>query len=415
MKKIMMSVGVTTLLIASACDADETIVSNGGEGDTPEADVNSDEEVEPEEVIEAQGTEVVNIGYSGPLSGAAAFYGDNTLSGLSVAVNEVNKAGGFEVGGEMYSFNLVSLDDQYLPNEAGVNARRLSQEYDTPIVYIPHSGGIYASQVFNEDEQFMIGAYSSEPDLTDQGNDLTWRIPPTYDLYARPFSEYAMERFGNQLAMLPPSTQYGMDWAEELGPLWEEMGGEIVYDGSIDFSRETDFFTTITNALSDDPDVLFVGGSSEPTAQVMQQARELGFEGGFIVMDQAKIDEIERIIGEGSEEVIEGAVGVPPLIYDVHDGNQIFIDDYQEEIGREPGSEAGYHYLSIMILKEAMIAAGTVEDATEIMASLNDGLNNVPSEQLVYRVTDIDELGGMNTELRFSYVEDGEILIVDPE
>ncbi|WP_152550094.1 ABC transporter substrate-binding protein [Geomicrobium sp. JCM 19039] len=261
----------------------------------------------------------------------------------------------------------------------------------------------------------MIGAYSSEPDLTDQGNDLTWRIPPTYDLYARPFSEYAMERFGTQLAMLPPSTQYGMDWAEELGPLWEEMGGEIVYDGSIDFSRETDFFTTITNALSDDPDVLFVGGSSEPTAQVMQQARELGFEGGFIVMDQAKIDEIERIIGEGSEEVIEGAVGVPPLIYDVHDGNQIFIDDYQEEIGREPGSEAGYHYLSIMILKEAMIAAGTVEDSTEIMASLNDGLNNVPAEQLVYRVTDIDELGGMNTELRFSYVEDGEILIVDPE
>ncbi|WP_152550093.1 hypothetical protein [Geomicrobium sp. JCM 19039] len=108
MKKIMMSVGVTTLLIASACDADETIVSNGGEGDTPEADVNPDEEVEPEEVIEAQGTEVVNIGYSGPLSGAAAFYGDNTLSGLSVAVNEVNEAGGFEVGGEMYSFNLIS-------------------------------------------------------------------------------------------------------------------------------------------------------------------------------------------------------------------------------------------------------------------------------------------------------------------
>lgn len=220
MKKIMMSVGVTTLLIASACDADETIVSNGGEGDTPEADVNPDEEVEPEEVIEAQGTEVVNIGYSGPLSGAAAFYGDNTLSGLSVAVNEVNKAGGFEVGGEMYSFNLVSLDDQYLPNEAGVNARRLSQEYDTPIVYIPHSGGIYASQVFNEDEQFMIGAYSSEPDLTDQGNDLTWRIPPTYDLYARPFSEYAMERFGNQLAMLPPSTS--MEWTGQRS--WDRYG-----------------------------------------------------------------------------------------------------------------------------------------------------------------------------------------------
>ncbi len=41
--------------------------------------------------------EVVNIGFSGPLSGGAAQYGKNTLDGLKFAIDELN-ATGFEVG-----------------------------------------------------------------------------------------------------------------------------------------------------------------------------------------------------------------------------------------------------------------------------------------------------------------------------
>ena len=64
--------------------------------------------------------------------------------------------------------NLVSLDDKYLPNETGANAKRLVQENKTPIIFVPHSGGIFATQVFNEQDKFIIGAYSSEPKITDK-------------------------------------------------------------------------------------------------------------------------------------------------------------------------------------------------------------------------------------------------------
>jgi branched-chain amino acid transport system substrate-binding protein len=40
------------------------------------------------------------IGYSGPLSGPAAFYGEETLNGLTLAVEDINEAGGFEVDGQ---------------------------------------------------------------------------------------------------------------------------------------------------------------------------------------------------------------------------------------------------------------------------------------------------------------------------
>lgn len=37
---------------------------------------------------------VVSIGYSGPLSGGAAFYGKDVQTGLDMAIDEINKAGG---------------------------------------------------------------------------------------------------------------------------------------------------------------------------------------------------------------------------------------------------------------------------------------------------------------------------------
>jgi branched-chain amino acid transport system substrate-binding protein len=47
------------------------------------------------------GRDVVNIGYSGPLSGGAANYGRNVQSGLQLAVAELNEAGGLEIRGCM--------------------------------------------------------------------------------------------------------------------------------------------------------------------------------------------------------------------------------------------------------------------------------------------------------------------------
>lgn len=205
----------------------------------------------------------VTIGYSGPLSGPAATYGEETLKGLEMAVEDINEEGGIEVDGQNYTFAVSTLDDKYLPNETAANAKRLVQEEDAKFVYSPHSGGIYAMQVFNEMEDFVIMGYTSEPGVTDQGNSLNVRIPPRYDQYLEPFTEYEMERFGEKIAFLPTASQYGKDWSEMLQPVWEEKGGEVVFNESIDFSKDTDFQTIVANALEQDPDVMFIGGPSE--------------------------------------------------------------------------------------------------------------------------------------------------------
>ncbi|MRG85968.1 ABC transporter substrate-binding protein [Salinibacillus xinjiangensis] len=393
MRKALYLMGLITLMfmLAACSESNET-----GGGDNGESGNSG-----------GQSEGVVNIGYSGPLSGPAAYYGENTLSGLEMAVEEINEEG-FEVDGTTYKINLETLDDQYLPNETAANAKRLKQEHDTPIIFTPHSGGIAALQVFNEQEEFIVAAYSSEPAITEAGNSLTVRIPPNYEGYLEPFTNYQMERFGPKLAALPPVTQYGQDWAEALIPHWEEQGGEVVYNSSIDFSKDTDFFTMLTNALEADPDVLFIGGPSEPTAKVAQQARELGFEGGFMVMDQAKLDEMKAVMG-GSYEPLEGAIGTMPLVNADYPGSADFVEKYRATHDKDPGSEAGFHYLSMYVFVEAMKASGTVDDAKAIHEHIQDGLDALPDDKKVYEIPSIGENGGFEINTSVAAVEDGQI------
>lgn len=356
-------------------------------------------------------TGTVNIGYSGPLSGPAAYYGERTLNGVKMAAEEINNSGGFEVNGKTYKLNIVSLDDKYLPNETAANAKRLVQEHQTPIIFTPHSGGVMALQVFNQTDNFIIAAYTSEPKITQTGNKLTVRIPPRYDGYIPTFTDYAMKRFGKKLAALPTATQYGKDWTEKLLPYWEKQGGEVVYKSSIDFTKDTDFFTIVTNALKEKPDVLFIGGPSEPTAKVVKQARELGFKGGFIIMDQAKLDEMQRTIG--SYEILEGSIGVMPLIHSDQPGAPEFAEKYRTKFNAEASSESGYNYLALYAFVEAMKAAGTVDDPMAIREHLNEGLKNIPKEKQVYVVPSVGDDGGFESEIVVAAVENGKVVPIE--
>ncbi|WP_068673289.1 ABC transporter substrate-binding protein [Oceanobacillus sp. Castelsardo] len=381
-------------------------VSNNESTDKESTDAKvSDVEVKSPEVNE--GEKIVEIGYSGPLSGPGAQYGLNVLNGLEMAANEINESG-FEVNGTTYKLEIVALDDKYMPNETGVNVKRMISENDPVAVWIPHSGGVFATQVYNEQDDFIIMAYTSEPRQYEQGNKLMIGIPPKYNIWSEPYSNYMIENFGTKMALLPTNSQYGKDWSESIVPVWEEKGGEIVYDSEIDFAKETDYFTIMTNALAKDPDVLFIGGPSEPTALVIKQAKELGFEGGFMIMDQAKLEEMSGFL-EGYE-MLNGSIGSLPIENLNTDASTTFVETYKE-LYNEPyaTSETALNYQTLYVLVEAMKAAGTVDDREAIMKAVNEGIQNLTEEELVLPLKGIAEDGALQWEYDAGIVENGEV------
>lgn len=395
---VFLTFGLIACMDVSQGDSTKNEGGDGGEA----------EEVETVEPETEGDEEIVEIGFSGPLSGSGAQYGMNIINGMNMAANEINKTG-FEVDGTTYKIEIVALDDEYLPNETGVNVKRMVSEDGPPAILIPHSGGVLATQEFNEEDDVMIMAYTSEAMIYEQENDLMLGIPPKYSIYPETFSEYMQDNFGDKMAVLPTNSEFGMDWKETIIPLWEEKGGEIVYDTDIDFSKETDYFTVVTNALDKDPDVLFVGGPSEPTSLVIDQARDLGFEGGFMIMDQAKMEEMSGFLG--GYEKLDGSVGVLPIEEEDSETTDTFVKNYKNTYDEEfATSESGLNYQSIYLLVEAMKAAGTVDDSKAIMDAVEEGIENYPKENEVLNILGIKEDGNLQYDIDAGAVEDGEVV-----
>ena len=352
--------------------------------------------------------DTVKIGFTGPLSGGAALYGKNVVNGMEMAIKEINAAG-LEVAGKKVKLELVALDDKYAPAEAAINARRLVQQYQSPAVFVPHSGGIYAMQAFNEQEKFIVMAYSSTPKITETGNKLTIRIPPTFNSYIEPFTNYEMKKFGKKVGMLPGDHEYAKNWTQLFGPAWEKAGGTIASNNPMSYNRSADFYSGVSRVLAEKPDVLFVGGPSEPTALVVKQARELGFKGGFLIMDQAKLDEMAKVTGGLAP--LEGSIGVLPVSYDERVGPKTFAAAYRKAYGadKDPTTESSYNYTLTHALASAMKLAGTTTDAAAIRAKIGEALTKMPTDINAGGFKGVDAVGGTIVDPLVATVEGGKI------
>lgn len=355
----------------------------------------------------ATAQEVVKIGYSGPLSGGAALYGKNVLTGMEMAANEIN-AKGLEVAGKKYKLEIVSFDDKYNPSETAINVQRLVQQHQTAAVLVPHSGGIFAVQAFNEKSNVLLLAYTSLAQVTARGNKLSVRIPPDFAGYVDPFIKTMMSKYGKNLAIANADHDYAKAWTAVFKPAWEAAGGKVVAENPMSYNKATDFYSGVSRVMQGKPDVMFIGGASEPTALVVKQARELGFKGGFVIIDQAKMDEMSKVIG--GYEALEGSIGVMPLIADERPDAKAFVERFRKlNPGRDPSSEISYNYSAVHATATAMKLAGTVKDAAAIRAQMDKAFKTLPAEYNPSDIDGVDEKGGSLANTYIATVENGKV------
>ncbi|WP_425145539.1 ABC transporter substrate-binding protein [Deinococcus sp.] len=354
-------------------------------------------------LLGAASAKVVNIGYSGPLSGGAAGYGKDVQSGLLMAIDEINAAGGVTVKGEKVTFNLVSLDDRYLPNETATNVKRLTSQ-GISTIFVPHAGGILTVQpLTKQDPNFLLVAYSSEPKILEANNPLTFMLPPRYDNYVAPFVKQEMTTFGKKLGLVGTTSAYGKAWAGVVSAEWQKQGGTLGTDNGVDYGTTVDYSSAVTKALAEKPDVLFIGGPSQPTALVVKAAREQGFKGGFIVMDQAKFEQMNQVV---PQSYLNGAVGVLPVAQ--FPGTQVFVAQYSRKYKKIPTSEAALNYMGVNIVVSAMVAAGSTDDAQAIRAKLTSAALSLPRGKTIFKINGVTTAGHVDADVLAAYVKDGQ-------
>jgi len=320
-------------------------------------------------VVPAWGADVVKIGFSGPLSGGAAKYGKNCEAGMIMAIEEINAKGGITVAGKNYKIELVSLDDRYKPDLTVQNARRMISLDKISTVFCPHSGGILAMMNFNEKDGFLVMGYSTHPKIVEMGNKLIIRLPPDIRAYASAFSDKAKERGVKKVAAIPGVHEYAKIWMDIFHEEWPKRGGVVTDVSPADYMKETDFYTHLTKVIAGKPDAILLIGASEPSALIVKQARELGFQGRFILAEQAKLDEMVKVV---PVEKLEGTIAVTPLAHRPVRDAPAFAKAYQKRFGEAEVStfEAGSHYETTYILAYGMEIAGTTSDVQKIRGAI---------------------------------------------
>ena len=91
--------------------------------------------------VDAQ--QVLKIGEIEAQTGALNTYGWMSAQGMRMAVDEINKAGGFEVAGKKYKLELVNPDTQGNPQQALIELKKMLEQDHVKYVFGPFLTNVY--------------------------------------------------------------------------------------------------------------------------------------------------------------------------------------------------------------------------------------------------------------------------------
>jgi branched-chain amino acid transport system substrate-binding protein len=74
---------------------------------------------------------------------ATAAEAQNVVQGTALAVDEINKAGGFPVGDKTYTLQLIALDTRGEPKEAFVQLKRLVEVDGVKYIFGPFLSNVF--------------------------------------------------------------------------------------------------------------------------------------------------------------------------------------------------------------------------------------------------------------------------------
>ncbi|WP_054029972.1 ABC transporter substrate-binding protein [Desulfatitalea tepidiphila] len=314
----------------------------------------------------------VVIGFTGPLSGPGAGYGRDNLNGLLMAADDINKAGGLTIKGKKYKVKIESYDDMIDPTAAVNNARRLAARSGAVVIFNPVFNTIAPLMQINEQpgSEFLMMAYSSTPKIEEIPNKLASSIPPPFTAYVQAFADTAWQMGWRKGAMMVTLGAYGDEWREAWKHHWTEKGGEILADKPANYYTETDFSAQLSAVLATNPEYLLIGGPSEPTGLVIEQARNLGFKGGFVLVDQAKMDYVADVVFKGDLSKMDSVIGVCRVLDLPSPVIKKFNTEYETKYKVHNTFEAMLNYSAVHIIFAAMEKAGTIDDPRAIKAAI---------------------------------------------
>lgn len=306
-------------------------------------------------------TPVIKVGLNVPITGDIPKVGEGSKFAAQLWLEDINKAGGLEVGGKKYPVELV-IEDNESKAESAVKAQTKMITEDEVIAIVgpqASSQAIPAGGVAQNYETPMISPWSTNPNTT-KGRPYVFR-----GCFLDPFqgpvvANFVKDQFGFQKAavLFDVASDYPKGLAEVFKQAWEKLNGAgsvVAYESFT--TKDTDFSSQLTKIINSGADFLFTPQYYNEVALIVKQAHELGWNKPIVGSDSWGSAETVNLCGKdcyglyfSTHFAAAGAEG----------DTKVFIDRYKKAYGYVPDDVAALTWDSLRLVQQAIQDAGTV-------------------------------------------------------
>lgn len=223
---------------------------------------------------------VIKVGINYELSGEVASYGQSSVDGIKLAIDEINAAGG--INGKL--IKLVEYDNKSDKAEATTLATKLMTRDKVVAVMGPATSGAFKATipVANENKVPVISGSATTDDVTVDANgvkEYAFRICFNDSYQGTAMGQYALNNLSKSKAVIimDSSSDYAKGLAENFKKAFAAGGGTIVAEEAY-VEGDTDFNAIITKIKGSDFDVIFIPGYYQEAGLIIKQAREQGID-----------------------------------------------------------------------------------------------------------------------------------------
>ena len=345
----------------------------------------------------------VLVGMYGSLTGDGASFGQSSVEGAQLAVEEINAAGGV-LGRKI---RLLVEDDQSRPEEASSAVTKLiTQDKVVAVLGEVASRRTLAAAPVAQKYQIPLITPASTNERVTQVGDYIFRV-----CFIDPFQGEVLAKFAYQdlkarrVAVLKDIQQdYSVGLTDSIQKTFTGLGGTVLDPVSYS-SGDADFRAILTQVRAQKPDAIFATGYYPEAAIIVRQARELGMNmpilGGDGWVGDALKNGREALKNTFISNHYSGE-NPDPIVQD-------FRKAYRAKFNREPDSIAALGYDAAKVLADSIARAGNTEGpkvrdaiAAANVKGVTGQLRMNPSRDVVKPAV-IEELQFVNGDVKYVY------------
>ncbi len=304
-------------------------------------------------------SETIIIGINAPMTGDIPKVGEGTKFAAEMWLEDINEAGGLEVGGKTYQVELVVEDNESKAESATkANTKMITQD-EVLVIVGPQSSkqAVPAGGVANDNETPMVSPWSTNPNTT---LDRPWVFrTPFLDPFQGPvIAKFVTDEFGFEKAavLYDVASDYPKGLAEFFKQAWEEIhgpGSVVAYESFT--TKDTDFSAQLTKIKETGAEFIFTPQYYNEVALIVQQAHELGWDAPIMGSDSWGSAELMTLCGDdciglffSTHYAAAGATGA----------TKEFIDRYNEKHGYVPDDVGALTWDTMLIVQKAIQDCG---------------------------------------------------------